>query len=71
MCDLSLLGLNAGSFFSLSRVGFCGRNLIAKRLCVLRTCQRSLLDRLSSEDEDDIISDSAGLPCFFQVSNVR
>ena len=34
-------------------------------------CQQSLSDRLSSEDEDDIISDSAELSGFVSVSNVR
>ena len=33
-------------------------------------CQQSLLDSLSSQDED-VVSDSAELPCVFQVGNVR
>ena len=34
-------------------------------------CQQSLLGRLSSEEEDDILSDGAELSCVFQMSNVR
>ena len=43
----------------------------AKRLSGLRMCQRSLLDRLSSEDEDDKNSDCAELSCVFFRSAMR
>ena len=53
ICFLS--GLSAGAFCVSSWTG--DRDSTAKRLGGLRLCQQSLLGRLSSNEEDDIISD--------------
>ena len=64
-----LSGLSAGAFCVSSWTS--DRDSIAKRLGGLRLCQQSLLGRLSSEEEDDIISDGAEQSCVFQMRNVR